>query len=95
MIRERHSFSPTPGDALTRLLDGGAGATTPERLWASGLLPFGRSMIYEECNRFLASNGREGIPCIRVGERKIIIPIGALERWLGLETLTGTLGASE
>ena len=49
-------------------------ALTPDELYASGLIPIGRSGIYRGL--------RDGsIPSIKVG-KKFIIPIAAIEAWM-------------
>ncbi len=46
------------------------------------VLGIGRQTAYSECRRFLATDGREGIPCHRIG-RRILIYRAELEAWLG------------
>jgi hypothetical protein len=52
-------------------------AITPDQLFAAGLLPMSRNLIYAACN-----TGE--IECFRVG-KKIIIPTAGLRRKLGIE----------
>lgn len=49
---------------------------------AARILRIGRTAAYEQTRRFEESDGREGIPIIRVG-RLIRVPRAALERWHG------------
>lgn len=49
---------------------------------AARILRIGRTAAYEQTRRFEESDGREGIPVIRVG-RLIRVPRAALERWHG------------
>jgi excisionase family DNA binding protein len=42
----------------------------------------GRQTAYAQCRLWLASDGRDGIPCRRVG-RLILVYRNELERWLG------------
>ncbi|HEV2810484.1 MAG TPA: helix-turn-helix domain-containing protein [Acidimicrobiales bacterium] len=46
------------------------------------VLGIGRQTAYAQCRRFLATDGREGIPCHRIG-RRILIYRAELEAWLG------------
>lgn len=49
---------------------------------AAEVLGIGRSTAYEEARRFLETDGRVGLPCVRMG-RRILVPHAALERFLG------------
>ena len=49
---------------------------------AARILRIGRTAAYEQTRRFEETDGREGIPIIRVG-RLIRVPRAALERWHG------------
>lgn len=55
--------------------------TVPE---AAELLRIGRSAAYEQARRYLATDGAEGIPVIRLG-RRLRVPTAALLRLLGLD----------
>jgi excisionase family DNA binding protein len=46
------------------------------------VLGIGRQTAYAQCRLFLATDGREGIPCHRIG-RRILIYRAELEAWLG------------
>ncbi len=46
------------------------------------VLGIGRQTAYAQCRSFLATDGREGIPCHRIG-RRILIYRAELEAWLG------------
>ena len=46
------------------------------------VLRIGRSNVYESANRFLATGGEDGIPCVRVG-RQLRFPRHALEALIG------------
>jgi hypothetical protein len=52
---------------------------------AGELLDFSRSKAYAEANRYLATNGAEGLPVIRFG-RTLRVPTAALLRLLGKES---------
>lgn len=47
-------------------------------------LGLGRRASYEAAHRYLDSGGAEGLPVIRVGERKLVVPVAQLRRLLGL-----------
>ena len=56
---------------------------TPPLLTAEeAMLRIGRSNVYESANRFLATDGEDGIPCVRVG-RQLRFPRHALEQLIG------------
>jgi excisionase family DNA binding protein len=61
---------------------GGALMLTVEE--AARLLRIGRSAAYEQARRYLATDGLEGIPVVRVG-RSLRVPREALRRMLGFE----------
>lgn len=46
------------------------------------VLRIGRSNVYESANRFLATDGADGIPCVRIG-RQLRFPRHALEGIIG------------
>lgn len=47
---------------------------------AARVLAISRSTAYELANAFLATDGREGLPVIRLGTA-LRVPVRALERW--------------
>ena len=49
--------------------------TIPE---AAKFLRIGRSAAYELARRFEATGGAEGLPCIRIGDRLLRVPVDAL-----------------
>ena len=49
---------------------------------AARILRIGRTAAYEQTRRYEETDGREGIPVIRVG-RLMRVPRAALERWNG------------
>ena len=51
---------------------------------AGDLLGFSRSKSYAEAARFLATDGREGMPVVAFG-RSLRVPTAALLRLLGVE----------
>lgn len=50
---------------------------------AGRLLGRGRSAAYSDAQRWLATDGREGLPVLRLG-RQLVVPTAALWRMLGL-----------
>lgn len=79
-----HEANVGPADLLAPLLEYGRAAVTPDELWASGVTGLGRSTIYAELHRYLETAGLEGIPCLLVGERKLLVPVARVAAWLGL-----------
>lgn len=49
---------------------------------AARLLGVSRSLAYELANRWITSDGAEGLPAVRLG-RRVLIRKAALERWIG------------
>ena len=49
---------------------------------AAELLGIGRSSAYEAARRYEATNGRDGLPVIRLG-RRLLVPKAGLRRLLG------------
>ena len=47
----------------------------------------GRRAAYEECRRFLDTDGAEGIPAIRIGHR-IVCPTAAIRKQLAIDPTT-------
>jgi excisionase family DNA binding protein len=47
---------------------------------AARALRIGRSTAYDMANAWLASNGAEGLPVVRIG-RSLRVPVAALDRW--------------
>lgn len=50
---------------------------------AAAALRLSRSTAYELCSRYEATNGREGLPVVRLG-RRMRVPRHALERLLNV-----------
>ena len=46
---------------------------------AAAVLGISRTLAYSLANEFLTT--RSGLPCIRLGSRRIVVPRAALERW--------------
>lgn len=46
---------------------------------AAQILGISRSSAYELANRWLRSNGEDGLPCVRLG-RRIVVPSAAIAR---------------
>ncbi|MBS1836221.1 MAG: helix-turn-helix domain-containing protein [Actinobacteria bacterium] len=53
---------------------------------AADFYGIGRAAAYAGCNTYLATDGAEGIPCIRVG-RFIRVPTAAMRVHLGIDRL--------
>jgi hypothetical protein len=49
---------------------------------AAAIVRIGRTSAYGLARRYLASDGAEGLPVIRIG-KQLRVPRVALERWLG------------
>ena len=49
---------------------------------AAEILRIGRTAAYALVGRYFATDGREGMPAIRIG-KQLRVPRAALERWLG------------
>jgi excisionase family DNA binding protein len=47
---------------------------------AARMLGISRSLAYELANRWIATDGRHGLPAIRLG-RRILVKKAVLERW--------------
>jgi hypothetical protein len=45
---------------------------------AAKFLRIGRSAAYELARRFEATGGSEGLPCVRIGDRLLRVPVDAL-----------------
>jgi hypothetical protein len=50
---------------------------------AAAILQIGRSAAYEQARRWIATEGRTGLPAVKIG-RAIRIPVAALERWAAI-----------
>ena len=50
-------------------------------------LGFGRAKAYQEANRYLATDGAEGLPVVRFG-RTLRVPTAALLRLVGIDDST-------
>ena len=46
---------------------------------AAAVLGISRTLAYSRANEFLTT--RSGLPCVRLGSRRIVVPRAALERW--------------
>lgn len=46
---------------------------------AAAVLGISRTLAYSLAREFLTS--RSGLPCVRIGSRRIVVPRAALERW--------------
>ncbi len=46
---------------------------------AAAVLGISRTLAYSLANEFLTN--RSGLPCVRLGSRRIVVPRAALERW--------------
>lgn len=57
--------------------------TIPE---AARILRIGRSAAYDLARRFEATDGSEGIPCIRVKGRLMRVPVDALQAMVTIES---------
>ena len=49
---------------------------------AAEILRIGRTVAYELARRYLATDGAEGLPVIRIG-KQLRVPRAHLERWYG------------
>jgi excisionase family DNA binding protein len=52
---------------------------------AARLLGISRSLAYEMANRWISSNGSEGLPAVRLG-RRLLINRSRLLQWASCET---------
>ena len=50
---------------------------------AARLLRISRSSAYEAANTWLRSEGKEGLPCVRLG-RRIVVPRAAIDKWAAI-----------
>jgi hypothetical protein len=69
LVGDDESIEARPEIQETALL------TIPE---AAKFLRIGRSAAYELARRFEATGGAEGIPCVRIGDRLLRVPVEAL-----------------
>jgi hypothetical protein len=49
---------------------------------AAGVLRVGRTTAYDQVGKYFATNGADGMPCIRVGGQ-LRVPRALFEEWLG------------
>jgi hypothetical protein len=52
---------------------------------AAHLLGISRSSAYDLANEWLDSDGKEGLPCIRL-RRRILIPAAIIDQWAAVGT---------
>lgn len=52
---------------------------------AAQILGISEVTAYEAAKRYLATEGREGLPVIRIGARRLIVPTELLQGLLGLD----------
>lgn len=50
---------------------------------AGALLGLSPRAAYRAAERWLATKGREGLPCLRLGERRLVVSTARLAEWLG------------
>ena len=70
---------------MTTAAQQASGAGWPDFLTieqAATILRIGRAAAYALAHRYLATDGAEGLPVIRIG-KQLRVPRIALERWLG------------
>ena len=70
---------------MTTAAQEASGAGWPDFLTieqAAAILRVGRTAAYALAQRYLATDGAEGLPVIRIG-RQLRVPRALLERWLG------------
>jgi hypothetical protein len=58
---------------------------------AGALLGLSPRASYRAAERWIRSDGREGLPCLRLGERRLVVSIARLAEWLGEEKANGSL----
>lgn len=49
---------------------------------AAQLLGIGRGTAYEAARQYIATDGAEGLPCVRLGERRLLVPVDRLKALL-------------
>ena len=55
---------------------------------AAAVLGISRTLAYSLANEFLTT--RSGLPCVRLGSRRIVVPRAALERWTNADLANPT-----
>ena len=55
---------------------------------AAAFLGISRTLAYSLANEFLTT--RSGLPCVRLGSRRIVVPRAALERWTNADLANPT-----
>jgi hypothetical protein len=56
---------------------------------AGALLGLSPRASYRAAERWLATGGREGLPCLRLGERRLVVSRARLAEWLGRRDIDG------
>lgn len=77
MARSRPARKPVSLDAL--VASGTHAITVPE---AGKLLGISRSSAYDAAARWRDTEGKEGLPTLLLGERRLLVPVPALRRML-------------
>jgi hypothetical protein len=52
---------------------------------AGALLGLSPRAAYRAAERWIATQGREGLPCLRLGERRLVVSVARLAEWLGTQ----------
>ena len=55
---------------------------------AAAVLGISRTLAYSLAREFLTT--RSGLPCVRLGSRRIVVPRAALERWTNADLANPT-----
>jgi hypothetical protein len=55
---------------------------------AARTLGISRSSAYQLANEWLDTDGREGLPCVRL-RRRILVPTAVIERWAAVGSGSG------
>jgi hypothetical protein len=62
----------------------GRALVTCEELWRTRWLGLGRTATFDAARRWIATDGAEGLPAVRLG-RRILVPVPRLLAWLGAD----------